>query len=134
MRLQEGPYLPHRQRDPLLGLLPREHAYLGFRREHRGLHGDCVGMCRDIIGEYQHGRLAITHETACHGPNEVRISAVELVDCVMVMSGRRLTNSGPQPVLDRFALVIPSPPCSSAGERMACLRHRRHVNSSAHQP
>ena len=36
--------------------------------------------------------------------------------------------------LDRFALVIPSPPCSSAGERMACLRHRRHVNSSAHQP
>jgi hypothetical protein len=36
--------------------------------------------------------------------------------------------------LDRFALVIPSSPYSSAGERMACLRHHRDVNSSAQQP
>ena len=36
MRLEEGMDLAHRQRNPLLGLLPREHAHFGFRREHRG--------------------------------------------------------------------------------------------------
>src|SRR6202166_5241122 len=73
MRPQEGTYLAHRQWNPLLGLLPREHAHLGFRREHRGLHGDGVGMRRNIIGEDQHGRLAIAHEIACHGPDEIGI-------------------------------------------------------------
>jgi hypothetical protein len=49
MRPQEGTYLAHRQGNPFLGLLPREHAHFGLRRQHRGLHGDGVRMCRDII-------------------------------------------------------------------------------------
>ena len=43
---KEGTYLAHRQRYPLLGLLPREHAHFGLRREHRGFHGDGVRMRR----------------------------------------------------------------------------------------
>jgi len=39
---EEGTYLAHRQGNPLLGLLPREHAHFGLWREHRGLHGDGV--------------------------------------------------------------------------------------------
>ena len=39
---EEGKYLAHRQGNPLLGLLPREHAHFGLWREHRGLHGDGV--------------------------------------------------------------------------------------------
>src|SRR5262249_17365665 len=78
MRPQEGTYLAHRQWNPLFGLLPREHAHLGFRREHRGLHGDGVGMSRDVIGEDQYGCLAIAHKIACHGPDEVGIGAIHL--------------------------------------------------------
>ncbi|HWN49728.1 MAG TPA: hypothetical protein VNO18_07860 [Xanthobacteraceae bacterium] len=49
MRPEEGTDLAHRQRNPLLRFLPRVNAYLGIRREHRGLHGNGVGMRRDII-------------------------------------------------------------------------------------
>ena len=48
MRPEEGPYLVHRQGNPLLGLFPRENAHFGLRREHRGVHCDCVRMRRDI--------------------------------------------------------------------------------------
>jgi hypothetical protein len=75
---EERAYLAHRQRNPLLGLLPREHAYFRIRREHRGLHGDGVGMGGDIIRQDQHGRLAITDEIARHSKNEVGIVAVHL--------------------------------------------------------
>jgi hypothetical protein len=37
--LTEGTYLAHRQGNPLLGLLPREHAHFGLRSEHRALRG-----------------------------------------------------------------------------------------------
>ena len=57
-------YLAHRQGNPLLGLLPREHAHFGVWREHRGLHGDGVRMRRDIIRQDQYGRVAIVHEIA----------------------------------------------------------------------
>jgi len=55
MRPEEGTYLAHRQGNPLLGLLPREHAHFGLRREHRGLHGDGVRMRRDIAGRIRMG-------------------------------------------------------------------------------
>ena len=49
MRPEEGTYLAHRQRNPLLRLFPREHAHFCLRREHRGLHGNSVRMRQDII-------------------------------------------------------------------------------------
>src|ERR1700687_2673457 len=61
---KEGTYLAHRQGNPLLGLLPREDAHFGIWREHRGLHGDGVGMRRDIIRQDQDGRLAMANEIA----------------------------------------------------------------------
>jgi hypothetical protein len=60
MRPEEGMYLAHRQGNPLLGFLPRVDAYFGIRREHRSLHGDGVGMRRDIIRQDQYGRLTKT--------------------------------------------------------------------------
>ena len=76
--------LAHCQGNPLLGLLPREHAYFGFGREHRGLHGHGVRMRRDIVRQDEHGRLAIAHEIARHRENKVGVGAVhpgqELVD------------------------------------------------------
>src|SRR5690349_9040147 len=36
MRAHERTNLAHRQRNPVLGLLPRIEAHFGFRREHRG--------------------------------------------------------------------------------------------------
>src|SRR5947207_11588586 len=71
IRPEEGTYLAHRQGNPLFGLLPRENTHLGLWREHRGLHGDGVGMPRDIVRQDQYGRLAAAHEIACHGENEV---------------------------------------------------------------
>src|SRR5438105_4520829 len=73
MRPEEGTYLAHRQGNPLLGLLPREHADFGLRREHRGLHGDDVRMRGDIVGQDQYGRLAIAHEIARHREDEVGV-------------------------------------------------------------
>src|SRR5260221_14633511 len=78
MRTEEGTYLAHRQRDSLLGLLPREHAHFGMRREHRSLHGDRVRVRRDIIRQDQYRCLAITHEIAGHGKNEIGVRAVHL--------------------------------------------------------
>ena len=49
MRPEEGTYLAHREGNPFLGLLPREHAHFSIRREHRGLHRDSVRMRQDII-------------------------------------------------------------------------------------
>jgi hypothetical protein len=69
--------LAHRQGNPLLGLLPREHAHFGLRRQHRGLHRHGIGMGRDIIGEDQDGRLAIAHEIARHGEDESGIFRTE---------------------------------------------------------
>ena len=78
MRPEERADLAHRQGNPLLGLLPRKHAHFGLRREHRGLHGDGVRMRRDIVRQDQHGRLAVAHEIARHGEDEVGIGAVHL--------------------------------------------------------
>ena len=68
--------LAHRQRNPLLGLLPRKHTHFGLWREHRGLHGHGVRMRRDIIRQDQYGCLAIAHEVACDGEDEVGVGAV----------------------------------------------------------
>ena len=78
MRPEEGTYLAHRQRNPLLRLFPREHAHFCLRREHRGLHGNSVRMRQDIIRQDQYGRPAIAHEIACHCPDEVGVGAVHL--------------------------------------------------------
>src|SRR4029077_2985529 len=76
MSPEEGMYLAHRQGNPLLGLLPREHAHFGVWREHRSFHGDGVRMRRDIVRQDQYGRLAIAHEIACHREDEVGVGAV----------------------------------------------------------
>ena len=103
MRLQEGPYLPHRNRNPLLGLFPGIHAHFRFGCEHRRLHGDGVGMRRNIVGKDQYRCLAIADEIACHGEDESGLVRYILVryfwTISIVMSGRRFTKSGPQPVM-----------------------------------
>ena len=66
MRPKERPYLAHRQGNPLLGLLPREYAHFGLRREHRALHDDGVRMRRHVIRQDQYRRPAIAHEIARH--------------------------------------------------------------------
>jgi hypothetical protein len=71
VRPQEGAYLAHRQRDPLLRLLPREHAHLGLRSKHGAFHGDGVGMRGNVVGQDQYGRLAVAHEVASHSEDEV---------------------------------------------------------------
>src|SRR5216683_3520978 len=78
MSPEEGTNLAYRQGNPLLGLLPREHAHFGIWREHRGLHGDGIRMRRDIIRQDKYGRLAIAHEIASHGEDEVGVGAVHL--------------------------------------------------------
>ena len=72
--------LAHGQGNPLLRLLLREHARFGIWHEHR-----------------------FAHEIGCHRENEVGIGAVHLgqilLDHILVMSCRRLTRSGPQPLI-----------------------------------
>ena len=57
-------------------------------------------MRRGIIRQDQYERPAIAHEIARHSPNEaglVRYILVRNLSTIsIVMSGRRLTNSGPQ--------------------------------------
>ena len=93
--------LAHRQRNPLLGLLPWEHAHFGLWREHRGLHGHSVGMRRDIIRQDQHGRLAIAHEIACHREDEVRVGAVHFGQIFLDHDHRDLG-----PALDQFRTPV----------------------------
>src|SRR5207249_150890 len=78
MRPKEGTYLAHGQGNPLLGLLPREHAHFALRREHRALHGDRVWMRRDVVWQDQYGRLATAHEITRHGEDEVGVGAEHL--------------------------------------------------------
>src|SRR5216683_3655318 len=76
MSPEKGTNLAHRQGNPLLGLLPRENAHFGIWREHRRLHGDGVRMRRNVIRQDQHGRLALAHEIASHGEDEVGVGAI----------------------------------------------------------
>ncbi len=71
-------YLAHRYGNALFGLLPRVHAHFGLRRKHRALQGDGVRMRRDIVGQDQYGRLAISYEIARHRQDEVGVGAVHL--------------------------------------------------------
>ena len=86
--------LADRERNALLRLLPRKQADFGVRRQHRGLHGDRVGMRRDIVGQDQHRRLAIAHEIARHREDEIGLVRYILVrnssTMSIVMSGRAL--------------------------------------------
>ena len=68
---QKSAHLTHRQRNFLLGIFPRIHAHLGFRRQHRGFHGDDIGMRRRVVRHHQHGRLAGAHDIARHAVYEV---------------------------------------------------------------
>src|SRR4051812_2103802 len=73
VRAQERANLADGQRNPLLRLLPREHADLRIRREHRGFHRDGVRMRRDVVRENQDGCLARAHEVARDGEDEVGV-------------------------------------------------------------
>src|SRR5580700_5834641 len=75
---KEGVDLAHGQWNPFLWLFPREHAHFSLWREHRGLHGDSVRMRRDIIRQNQHRCLAMAHEIARHGEDEVGVVAIHL--------------------------------------------------------
>ena len=55
VRLEEGMNLAQRQRDSLLGFFPREQAHFGLGREHGALHGDGVGVRRDLVGQIRIG-------------------------------------------------------------------------------
>src|SRR2546421_159071 len=78
MRPQERMYLPDRQWNPLLGLFPRKDTHFRLWREHRSLHSDSVRMRRDIVRQYEYGRLAAAHEIACNGEDEIGIVAIHL--------------------------------------------------------
>ena len=100
MRPQEGTYLAHCQRNSFLGFLPREHAHLGVRRQHRGFHRHRVRVCRDVVRQDEDRRLARAHEIARHGEDEVGVVRYILVRNLstisIVISGRRFVSSGPQ--------------------------------------
>ena len=79
MRPEEGAHVAHRFGNLFLGLLPRVDAHFRLRRETRALHGDGVGVRRHIVRQDQDGRLAVVHEIARHGEDEVRVGAVHLL-------------------------------------------------------
>ena len=66
MRAKERTYLANRQWNPLLRLLPREHAQFGFRRKHRGFDGHGIRMSRNVVGQNQNRRLTVPDEIARH--------------------------------------------------------------------
>src|SRR5207302_7139925 len=74
---EEGVDLAHRERNALLGLLPRKDAGFGIRRQHRGFHRDRIRMGGNVVRQDQHRRLTLTHEIARHGEDEIRIGAVQ---------------------------------------------------------
>jgi len=67
--------LAHRQGNPLLRFLPREHADFGLWRQQRRFQGDGVWVRRDV-GQDQDGRLAIAHKIAGDGEDEIGVGAV----------------------------------------------------------
>ena len=95
--------LAHRQGNPLLGLLPREHAHFGVWREHRGLHGDRIRMHRNVIRQDQYGVWQLrTKSRVTVKTKSAPVTNMFVIYCSttsMGMSGRRLTKSGAQPVL-----------------------------------
>ena len=103
MRPEERTYLAHRQRNPFLGLLPWVDAHFGLRREHRALHGDGQWMRRDVIRQDQYRRLAlrtksrVTVKTKSAFVRNILVTNFSTVS--VVISGRRLTSSAPQPVM-----------------------------------
>jgi hypothetical protein len=84
---EEGMNLAHRQGDSLLGFFPREHAHFGLGREQRALHGDSVWMRGDLVRQHQDWVLAITHETAGHGEDEVGVGFEHVRLCQERCSG-----------------------------------------------
>src|SRR5258706_3689462 len=78
MRAHERAYLAHRERNTLPGLLPRIEAHFGLRCEHRRFHGDGVRVRRNVVRQHQYGRLAVAHEIARHGDDEIGVGAVHL--------------------------------------------------------
>jgi len=96
MRLQERMDLTHRQGNPLLGLLPRVHTHFCLRREHSAFHRHLIWVRRDIVRENQQRILALAHEIARDGVDEVDVF---VHFGAIVISGRRLTSSGPQLII-----------------------------------
>src|SRR5262245_51311041 len=70
---KERTYLSYSERNSFPGLLPREHAHLGVRREHRAFHGNCVWVRRNFVWQHENRVLARAHELARHGEDEVGI-------------------------------------------------------------
>ena len=71
MRAHERTYLPHRQGNSFLRLLPGENAHFGVWREHRALHGDGIGMGGDFVRQDEDRILAATDELTRHCEDEV---------------------------------------------------------------
>ncbi len=63
--------MTHRERNLVLGVLPRVEADLGVRREMHGLHRHRVRVRGDVVRQYQDRRLAVAHEIARHGEDEI---------------------------------------------------------------
>ena len=93
--------LSHCQRNPLLRVLPREHAHFGLRRQHRRLHRDGIRMRWNIVRHDQHRRLAVAHEsrvtvkTKSAGERYIWFRYFSTIS--IVMSGRRLISPHPSP-------------------------------------
>ncbi len=126
MRAQERAHLAHGEGNALLGLLPGKHRHLGFRREHRGLHGDRVGMRRNVVGHDQHRRLAVAHEIARHREDEIGVGAVhprqKLVDRIHADLGPALDELGAPALHVAFVEMV-----ARLRARAARLRqHGRH--------
>src|SRR6266516_5102914 len=67
MRPEEGADVAHRQRDLVLGVLPRVQAHLRVRREMHGLHRDGGRVPRHVVRQDQYLRLAVAHKIEGHG-------------------------------------------------------------------
>src|SRR5215831_7978230 len=103
VRPKEGTYLAHRQGNPFLRFLPWEHAHFRLRREHRGFHGDGVRMRRISSGRISTGvwqlrtKSRVTVQTKSGLVRYILVRNLSTIS--IVMSGRRLSSSGPQPVI-----------------------------------
>ena len=95
--------MAHRQWNPFLRLLPRVDADFGFRRKHRGFHGDRERVRRNIVREDHTGVWQLrtkSRVTVKTKSGLVRYIFVRYFSTVsIVTSGRRFRRSGPQPFM-----------------------------------
>ena len=101
MRPEEGADVAYRQRDLVLGVLPRVEAHLRVRRQMHRLHRDGVRVRRHVVRQDQDRRLAVAHNsrvTVYTQSARARYMLVRKASTIaIVRSGRRAHSSGPQP-------------------------------------